>query len=77
MFEISYFWTRPTHRIYVPETGWTAVVHRAPLNLGWVSRCESGPLYRGPVWPMPYWWRPTFKWAQRLALREAWRAPKR
>lgn len=76
-FEVPRHFTSPHYRFLIHETGWFVVVRRAPLGLGWLSRCEAGPLYRGPVFPGLWWWRPTYKGAHGVAYREARKAPKR
>lgn len=38
-------------------TGWTEIIYRGPLGIGYFGRLESGILFRGARFG--WWWRPT------------------
>lgn len=47
----------PRERRLAGDRGWTVVIRRAPLGLGWLVRLERGLLYRGAPF-VGWWWRP-------------------
>lgn len=46
----------PRERRLGGDNGWTVVIRRAPLGLGWLVRLEKSVLYRGPRF-LRWWWR--------------------